>query len=110
MPLRPCLTCGALSRGSRCPTHTREVQAIRDAKRGTTNERGLGAEHQRQRRALIDAAGPIMNCPRCDRPITAKNPLTGEHGVARAHGGTELTGLICRSCNSSLGATIRANR
>ena len=39
----PCLDCGALSRGSRCP----RCQSAREAARGSTTERGDGARWQR---------------------------------------------------------------
>lgn len=107
MPLRPCLDCGALSKGSRCPTHDAAIKRRRDQRRPSTTERGLGAEHRRQVKALLAETGPLTNCPNCGRPITPKNPITGEHGVARAHGGTEVTGLICRICNSTAGGGIR---
>jgi len=107
MPLRPCLDCGKLTPNSRCPDDEQVRQRAKDAKRGTAHQRGLGAAHRAERQSLISEVGPIASCPRCGRPITPQNPITGEHGVARAHGGTEITGLICRSCNSSLGARIR---
>jgi len=56
---------------------------------------------------MIDRAGPLTRCPRCGRSITAANPITGEHGQARAHGGTTVTELMCKICNSTLGAKIR---
>lgn len=109
MVMRPCLDCGALSCGSRCPTHQREHGAAREARRGTPAQRGLNSIYRRERDRLVaeaTAAG-VTHCPRCGRQITEKNMLTAEHGTARAHGGTEITGLICRSCNSSAGATVR---
>jgi HNH endonuclease len=103
MALRPCLDCGKTTNGNRCPTdRTRHERA-----RGTTTQRGLGADHRRQRTQAINRAGNPTHCPRCDKPITATNPITGEHGTPRAHGGTQITEVICLSCNSSLGATIR---
>jgi hypothetical protein len=43
---RPCLTCGRPTRnGARCPGCT----GVREAKRGTTSERGYGSEHKRLR-------------------------------------------------------------
>jgi hypothetical protein len=106
MLMRPCLDCGRPSRGSRCPVHESLRQSARDARRGSREERGLGYHYRKERDALVAEAG-LTHCPRCERPITKTNPITAEHGTPRAHGGTEITGLLCRSCNSSLGATVR---
>lgn len=107
MTLRPCLDCGKPAAGTRCPAHKAQHAREREARRGTPSQRGLDASHRRQVAALKREAGPITCCPRCGRPITPANPISGEHAIARAHGGTEVTGLICRSCNSSAGATVR---
>lgn len=106
MALRPCLDCGSPSMNSRCPVHKAQREARRDAVRGSTTQRGLGWSHQQQV-AELKLRRPLGHCPRCGRRITARNPLTGEHGTARAHGGTKVTDLICRICNSADGARIR---
>lgn len=51
MALRPCIECGAHSPQARCPGH----------RRGTTTERGYGAEHRAERAAWapIVAAGGV---------------------------------------------------
>lgn len=107
MPLKPCLDCRRLSQGSRCPEHAAAHEAARYRRRPSTTARGLGWDHQRQVRDLKRALGPLDACPRCGQPITPDNPITGEHGVPRAHGGTEVTELVCRRCNSKAGAGIR---
>ena len=107
MPLRPCLDCGRLTQDTRCPPHRIAHDNARYARRGTTTERGLGYQHQLQVAEQI-AAVPV--CQRCGHTGTADNPLTGEHGVARADGGTEVTATLCRRCNSSLGASRRRKR
>ena len=106
---RSCLDCGRICAGRRCPDCRRQVNAIREERRGTREQRGLGHAYRKQRDAMVAAAG-LTHCPRCERDITVANPMTAEHGTARAHGGTEITGLLCRSCNSSLGATVRRNQ
>lgn len=114
-PLRPCLglpgqpPCRRLSStGSRCVSCKAAYTKARDARRGSPTQRGLGAQHRAQVQALVDAAGGTpTHCPRCNKPITKSNPITGQHDQARAHGGTHVTSLLCRTCNSSLGARIR---
>lgn len=104
MPLRPCLDCGQLSSASRCPDHARQRSAAREAARGSSTARGLGTEHRRAAREQIKA---VPYCERCGHEGSLDNPLTGEHGTPRAHGGTAITGTLCRSCNSSAGARVR---
>jgi HNH endonuclease len=106
MVLRICLGCGTPTPHPRCPPCAKVEQRRRDQARGTPQQRGLGWAHRRERNALV-AAAALTHCPRCDAEITQHNPITAEHGVARAHGGTQITELMCRRCNSSLGAQIR---
>lgn len=59
--------CPALTRGSRCPTHTRE----RDRARGTRQQRGYDAAHDRARTAWAPrVATGTVRCasPHCLRP------------------------------------------
>lgn len=89
MPLRPCLECGRLSPSSRCDQH----------KRGSTSERGYGAEHERAKRQpeYRDAT----RCVTCEEPFTPDNPKTAGHAKAQRHGGTTADGIIpqCQDCN-----------
>lgn len=76
MALRPCLDCGALSQGSRCPGHTQVVQRVRyrvqDARRPSSAQRGYDRDHQRQRQAIAEglARGDTVGCWRCGQGIT----------------------------------------
>lgn len=70
MARRVCLDChriGEWKRG-RCPDHER----ARERARGTTTERGYGAQHQRTARAWRAkvAAGELVTCWRCLEAIT----------------------------------------
>ncbi len=65
MTRRHCLVCGALSNGSRCPTHDRRAQ-------GTT-ARGYGAAYQQARARLL--AGN----PKCWRPGCTARATTADH-------------------------------
>jgi hypothetical protein len=104
MAVRPCLDCDAPTTKSRCLTCTAVRQRARDAQRGTTTERGLGWDHQRQRDQQVTE---VPYCERCGHTGSIRNPLTGEHTTPRAHGGTDVDMTLCRSCNSSRGATVR---
>ncbi|HCT78575.1 MAG TPA: hypothetical protein DGT23_18740 [Micromonosporaceae bacterium] len=120
MALRPCLglpgmpSCGKLATGghSRCPSCRGAYNRARDLLRGSPTQRGLGSTHRAQVKALIEAYiaehGHTPNtCPMCSRDITKSNPITGQHTVPRAQGGTHADTLLCLSCNSSEGARVR---
>jgi 5-methylcytosine-specific restriction enzyme A len=98
--LRAC-SCGSLHpRGATCPAKQRE----RDARRGTTTQRGLGSDWQRVRRIAV-ARQPY--CAECD----ATSDLTGDHIVPRSEGGTNTLDnvrVLCRSCNSRKSKRIAA--
>lgn len=104
MPMRPCLDCGHLSPDTRCGIHARAQQQARDARRGSSTQRGLGSAHRRQAAAQIAA---VPYCERCGHQGSPDNPLTAEHGLPRARGGSQVTGTLCRSCNSSSGGSVR---
>lgn len=59
---RPCLVCGRLTEGSRCPAHTR-----------TATERGYGTAHQQARRAIAAtlprACLYALHDPKCPRTL-----------------------------------------
>lgn len=98
---RPCLTChtlGTWPKGGRCPTCTR----TRDRARGTRQQRGLNAEHDRNRRTLLATNPP---CHWCGAPATQADHLT-----PRAHaGGNDIANLVpaCAACNAKRGGRTR---
>ncbi|MBA2614314.1 MAG: HNH endonuclease [Actinobacteria bacterium] len=99
---RPCLDCGELTRsGSRCS----RCEAKRDARRGTTTERGYGSDHQKRAKATIRSQ---PWCSICGHPGSPSNPLTADHVVPVSRGGRGgPLRVACRSCNSRRGnATI----
>ena len=53
MPLRPCLGCGKPGPKSRCSSCRSAVNRARDATRGSSTERGYGADHQAERREWV---------------------------------------------------------
>lgn len=100
MALIPCLECGELSPKSRCPKH-------RPDHRLTRTQRGLGSEHDKMRRLVVR---PDSLCHWCGRPATVNDPLTADHLIPRAHGGTSTRENLVpahRSCNSRRGAGRR---
>jgi 5-methylcytosine-specific restriction endonuclease McrA len=97
----PCLDCGALTQGSRCS----QCKARHDAGRGTTTQRGYGADHQRRAKAVI-AAQPW--CSLCGHAGSQDNPLTADHVVPVSHGGIRgPLRVACLRCNSRRGNRVR---
>ena len=81
--------------------------------RRTTTQRGLGADHQRQRAALlplfVGTPCPCRGCPRhrgpCGTVLTARN-MDFDHATPRVLGGARATRFLCRRCNRSRGAAL----
>jgi 5-methylcytosine-specific restriction enzyme A len=91
--------------GYRCPAHQRQADQARDARRGTTAQRGLGAAWQVIARKVIAEEGACRDCGHTGSPA---NPLTCDHIVPRALGGTDERGNLtcrCRRHNSAKGAS-----
>lgn len=76
MPRGECLGCRRLTHGTRCPACTTTRSRARDARRGTTTQRGLGWTHQQARREVLADAPP---CHWCGEPAD-----TGDHAVPRS--------------------------
>lgn len=95
MALRPCIECGRISEGTRCPEHSLGT---------TTTERGYGWTHQQ---ALQDPAfQAVEHCQHCGDPFTPDNPRAGGHRQAHRHGGADGDLVAhCRRCNSGWRAT-----
>lgn len=103
MPMKFCLGCKKLTtNGSRCPTCQTELNQAIDANRGNRHQRGLGYQHTKAAKEIVQAA---QVCTRCGQPPTPGNPLTAHHTQARAKGGDHTTPMVamCRRCNSQIG-------
>ena len=95
---RPCLTCGALSRGSYCPAH--DKRRSQDRHRLTQRQRGYAtAEYRTNRRLVLQRDG--WRCAYCGGPAD-----TVDHLVPYSRSGDNaMDNLVaaCRSCNSRKG-------
>src|SRR5262249_19814032 len=101
---RPCLGSALhpqghiLTEGSRCAECRSVVNRERDQRRGSTTERGYGADDQVDRARVL---GGATRCRTCGQPFTRDNPATGGHVKARRHGGKTAGNVApeCRRCN-----------
>lgn len=98
MALRVCPVpgCATLTPGGRCAAHAAEYEQ----QRGTRQQRGYNADHDRLRAELapIVAAGHAA-CHRCHQPIDPAEPWDLGHTDDR----TAWTGPEHASCNRSAG-------
>lgn len=86
-----------LTHGERyCPEHSRD----RERARGTTAERGYGAEHRRKRAAIVARieAGDVVRCIDCGVKLTAQTLDLGHTDDRMAYRGPQ-----CATCNRSDG-------
>lgn len=101
MPLRPCLDCGRLSAGPRCPEHQRARDRV--TTRLKRQRRPYTPAEQRRRAAVVGAWRRLYGdwCPGWQREAHAASDLTADHFEAVANGGEEggPLGVLCRSCN-----------
>jgi len=76
------------------------------APRKKTSERGLGAEHQRIRKALLPYAYG-KQCAMCGLLMSKDQALDLDHSLPRALGGTHGDRIVHASCNRSAGARLQ---
>lgn len=101
MSTRTCIDCGALTSTTRCHACTRAA----DRRRGTADQRGYGTVWQALRARLLSGSA---RCAVCGHPGTPANPLTLDHIVAKARGGSDHPSNLqplCRHHNSSKGSS-----
>lgn len=76
----------------------------------STTERGLGYQHQQERKSLLRRHTDGSLCWWCDRPMFKRDadnwdsrPLAADHSIARALGGTRADRLLHWTCNAQRG-------
>lgn len=110
MALRPCLDCGDLSSGSRCPTHARARGRATLA--GKRRRRPYTQQEQQRRAETVTRHKAMLGdwCPGWHRPPHASGDLTADHPIPVAAGGAEDAELevLCRSCNGAKQASTDA--
>ena len=79
---KPCVICGTLSRGSRCPEHQKELDTRKQAaKNSDPNYKAkksalYGYAHQQARRQVIATA---IICHICSKPFTYGEKIDADH-------------------------------
>lgn len=105
--IRPCLDCGThTTNPTRCPPCSTLQQQATDKRRGNTTQRNYGAPWAKLSTTVITRDG---HCTDCGTTGTPTNPLTADHIIPKARGGTDdLHNLICRCRrhNSAKGTTL----
>jgi 5-methylcytosine-specific restriction endonuclease McrA len=98
----------------RCRDCLRKHEREKRRRRGSTTQRGLGAEHQRLAKQVLSEE---KACWLCGRPALPSDPLEVDHVIPRSAGGkTERGNLHAAhaSCNRSRGGRgggqLEANR
>ena len=75
--------------------------------RGTTEQRGLGADHQADKKRLLARHRDGDPCWRCGQPMYKWQDLDRDHIVDRALGGANGPAVLAHaSCNRSAGARL----
>ena len=103
MMLRPCLgapgaPCGLPTPATRCPEHTRQMEARRPSRR----IKGRYDTKHNKLREITLREQPW--CSECRSPGTPDNPLQADHIVPHAWGGKNVRKnyqTLCRRCNAA---------
>ena len=77
--------------------------------KGSTTQRGLGAQHQRIRARLLPLAIGTwcpLRLPGCDGLMVDPKRMDLDHSTPRVLGGVHGDRITCRHCNRSSGATL----
>ena len=110
--LKLCLHCGrhyqpwSRNNRGRCPDCLREYEREKRRRRGSTTERGLGAEHQRLAKQVLSEEKACWICGHLARP---NDPLEVDHVVPRSKGGATVRSNLRAahaSCNRGRGQGV----
>lgn len=75
--------------------------------RGTTTERGLGGDHQADKRRLLAQHREGTACWRCGQPMFKSQGLERDHVIDRARGGAQGPAVLAHmECNRAAGARL----
>ena len=69
--------CPEVQEAHRCPAHARQVEQAR----GSRQQRGYGAQHDKDRERLLSTHIAGAPCPRCELPMLPGQALDAGHSV-----------------------------
>jgi len=108
MPTRrfqtPCLVCGVLSRGPRCPQHEAEAKARAIARlnevhnRSTKRDKYLGDYKRQSKLIKQQALEQGLDCPLCGEPLALGGPIHADHIYPELGSSSPLQAVHAR-CN-----------
>jgi 5-methylcytosine-specific restriction protein A len=101
MTTRTCIDCGALTQATRCTICAR----LADRRRGSADQRGYGTAWRTLRAKLLRGS----RCVVCGHPGSTDNPLSLDHILPKARGGSDdprNLQPLCRQHNSAKGTSL----
>lgn len=101
--LRPCLTCGEPSPGSRCPEH--EALRARGRSRPTYRERGYDAAWDRLSRRVRSRQNFCMRCQATDNLSVDHLPIAWHRWELALPVRLRDVQVVCARCQSELGSS-----
>lgn len=87
---KPCRVCGRVSAQAICPIHRKAAQAARPSRQA----RGLDAEYDRNRAALLDRVRPAVRAHPCTCPPAPRAPAVNSQTETQSHN------LWCPTCGA----------
>ena len=103
---KPCIVCGVISRGTRCPTHQQELDTAQAKKRDNDPERKArkkllyNSTYRKQAQWLRNTA---TTCHLCQQPFMPGDRIEADH-VDAGNPNSQLLAAHKR-CNASRGST-----
>lgn len=101
--LRPCLTCGEPSPGSRCPEHTKKPEALRA--RGTAEDRGYDSAWRRLSKRARARQNFCSLCSSTSNLSTDHTPEAWWRKANRLPIRLRDVQVLCARCQAELGSS-----
>ena len=99
---KPCLDCGELSFGNRCPIHQKRVDDLAEARRASVKKLTgqYSGDYKKRAKAVRDSA---VVCHLCGEGARANDPWVADHLNPAEHGDSAVLVAAHASCNARRG-------